>query len=427
MFKADTIFALATAPGRAAIAVIRISGEKAHDALCALVNKPVPSDRAMHLRVLRDPATGDVIDQALIVLFPESSSPTGQRYGELHLHGGVMASAAALKVLGSMDGLRSAAPGEFARRSFDNDRLDLLQIEGIADLVEAQTEAQRRQAMKLVQRGLTDRVAEWRSTLIDARASVEAVIDFSDDDLPSNLLDEALVPIAALSATMKDMLRGARAGSIVREGLEIAIIGPPNAGKSSLINLLSGRDIALTSPAPGTTRDVLEARCAIQGYLVTFLDTAGLRDTADPIEQAGVALARRRAKEADLRLIVWAPDCPQDPLPAENDILVWNKADIEPGPGVNVSTRSGEGVEKLVCAIAGCLSGVTAQADMIVRERHRQMLETAVAHLEGARTSDVELCAEELRLATQALDNLIGGVDCDEVLGQIFSQLCIGK
>lgn len=381
----------------------------------------------MHLRVLRDPASGDIIDHALIVLFSEASSPTGEQYGELHLHGGTMTSAAALKALCAMVGLRSAAPGEFARRGFENGRLDLLQIEGIADLVEAQTEAQHRQALRLLQGGLTSRVTEWRSILLHARALIEAVIDFSDDDLPSNLADEALYPITTLVASMKDMLRGARAGKIVREGLEIAIIGPPNAGKSSLINMLSGRDMALTSPTPGTTRDIIEARCAIDGYLVTFLDTAGLRDTDDPIERAGVALARRRSGEADLRLVVWAPDCQREPLPSDNDILVWNKADVDSGPGWNVSTLSGDGFEDLVSEIAKRLSSMTAEADIIVRERHRQMLENAVMHLERASVCDVELCAEELRLATEAVDSLIGGVDCEEVLGQIFSQLCIGK
>lgn len=423
----DTIFALATAPGRAAISIVRVSGERAHSAVNALFDNAVSSERVMHLRVLRDPETKDIIDQGLVVLFPEVSSPTGERYGELHLHGGMAAPSAALRALGTMIGLRMAEPGEFSRRALHNNRLDLTQIEGVADLVDAQTEGQRRQALRLLQGGFSGRVAEWREALIQARALVEATIDFSDEDLPDHLMDEAIGIVATLSADLHRSLAGARAGKIVREGFEVAIVGPPNVGKSSLINVLAGRDVALTAPTPGTTRDIIELGCAINGHLVTFLDTAGLRDSADPVEQAGVALARKRAEAADLRVMVWAPGCPRLPIAADNDILVWNKADIASGPGINISALTGKGVEGVMSALALRLGLVAAEADVVVRDRHREMLEAALEHLQAAGSVDIEVCAEELRLATSALDRLVGGVDCEDVLGQIFSELCIGK
>lgn len=381
----------------------------------------------MHLRLLRDPASTEILDQGLVVLFPDVSSPTGELYGELHLHGGVAAPAAALRALGAMPGMRLAEPGEFSRRALHNNRLDLSQIEGVADLVDAQTEGQRRQALRLLQGAFSGRVAEWRDALIHARALIEATIDFSDDDLPDHLINEALGVVASLSDQLRYALRGARAGRIVREGFEVAVIGSPNVGKSSLINLLAGREVALTAPTPGTTRDIIELKCAVHGHLVTFLDTAGLRDSADPVEQAGVALARRRAEAADLRVMVWAPGCPQQPIPSGEDILVWNKADIERGPGLNISALTGEGVDGLMDSVASHLCSVTVEADVVVRERHREMLETALHHLESIGSLSVDLCAEEMRLATLALDRLVGGVDCEDVLSQIFSQLCIGK
>lgn len=381
----------------------------------------------MRLRVLRDPLSKEIVDQGLVVLFPEVSSPTGELYGELHLHGGVAAPSAVLRALGAMSGLRMAEPGEFSRRALHNNRLDLTQIEGVADLVDAQTEGQRRQALKLLQGSFSGRVAEWREALIQARGLVEATIDFSDDDLPDHLVDEAFGIVAALSESLRGALRGARAGIIVREGFEVAIIGPPNVGKSSLINQLAGRDVALTAPTPGTTRDIIELRCAVNGHLVTFLDTAGLRDSADPVEQAGVTLARKRAQAADLRVIVSAPCSPRLPIEVDGDILVWNKSDVARGPGINISALSGEGIEGLVASIALHLERVTADADVVVRDRHREMLETALGHLELATGARIELCAEELRLATLALDRLVGSVDCEIVLGRIFSTLCIGK
>lgn len=429
MNRRDTIFALATAPGRAAIAVLRISGPAAHAAIDALCHGRVAPDRAMRLRRLRDPDSGETIDRALVVGFPSSASPTGEDYGELHVHGGAAVSAAIMRALGAMEGLRIAEPGEFARRSLENGRLDLTQVEGVADLVEAQTEAQRRQAVRLLEGGLSARIAGWRQALTRARALLEASIDFADEDLPEALVAEALAEVAGLAAEIGRALRGARAGAVVREGLEIAVIGAPNVGKSSLVNMLGEREVALTSPYPGTTRDVIELRCVIDGHLVIFLDTAGIRETADPVERAGVALAQRRAASADLRLVVRAPGCDGETAAAVDDILVWNKCDIAPGPGVNVSALTGEGLEALLAAVRDRLAAMTAEADVVVRARHRDMLEQALAHLEGAqaRAAELELCAEEVRLASDALDRLLGRVDCEQVLGEIFSRLCIGK
>lgn len=383
----------------------------------------------MRLRVLHDPETDEKIDHALVVAFPDTSSPTGEAYGELHVHGGVAVTAAVLRILGALPTLRMADPGEFVRRSLENKRIDLTQIEGIADLVDAQTDAQRRQAIRLLEGSFSARIGAWREILTRARALVEASIDFSEEDLPEALIPQAVSDIVGLADEIRNCLRGARAGAIVREGLEIAIIGSPNVGKSSIINMLAEREVALTSPYPGTTRDVIETCSVINGHLVIFLDTAGIRDTNDPVERAGVALARRRAAAADLRIVVWAPDCPCEPIVGENDILVWNKSDIASGPGVNVSALYGAGLDALVDVVSMRLASMTAEADVVVRARHREMLEQALAHLDSAseRSEEPELFAEEVRLACHALDRLIGQVDCDEVLGEIFSRLCIGK
>lgn len=383
----------------------------------------------MRLRVLRVPGTDEVIDHGLVVAFPASASPTGEVYGELHVHGGVAVPASILRALGAMPGLRMAEPGEFARRSLENNRLDLTQVEGIADLVAAQTEAQRRQAIRLVEGGLSSRVSDWRETLVQALALIEASINFADEELPEALIAEAIRGVGGLVDEVKRALRGARAGVIVREGLEIAVVGAPNVGKSSLINMLAGREVALTSAYPGTTRDVIELRCVIDGHMVVFLDTAGIRDTVDPVERAGVDLARRRAAAADLRIVVRAPDCPCDADICDGDILVWNKSDIAQGPGVNISALHGEGIETLLAAVSARLGAMTAEADVVVKARHREMLEKALMHLERAvaLSAEIELSAEELWLAGRALDKLVGRIDCEQVFGEIFSQLCIGK
>jgi len=427
--SADTIFALGTPPGVGAIAVVRISGPRAHHAVGALTSAPVSADRTMRLRTLRDPESGEILDRGLAVAFPQASSPTGEPYAELHVHGGVAAPAAVLRALTALPGLRLAEPGAFARRALQNERLDLTQVEGVADLVAAQTEAQRRQAVRLVEGTLSARVETWRRSLIHAQALLEASMDFADEDLPDALVPDALADVEALAAGIAKALRGAAAGDLVRDGLEIAIVGPPNAGKSSLVNLLGGRDIALTSPYPGTTRDVIELRCSVGAHLVIFLDTAGIRATTDPVERAGVALAQRRAAAADLRIVVWAPDCAQDPAPGPDDILVWNKCDVAPGPGINISALQGEGVERLLAEVARRLRVMTAEADVVVRARHHKVLREALACLERAvaHRDALELCAEDVRLAARALDQLIGRIDCEAVLGEIFSQLCIGK
>lgn len=429
MGSPDTIFALGTAPGVGAIAVVRLSGPRAHQAVSALTAVPATADRTMRLRTLRDPESGDVLDRGLAVAFPEASSPTGEPYAELHVHGGVAAPAAVLRALTALPGFRLADPGEFARRALQNERLDLTQIEGVADLVAAQTEAQRRQALRLVEGKLSARVETWRRSLTHVQALLEASIDFADEDLPDALVPDALQGVERLAAEIGKALGGGAAGTLVRDGLEIAIVGPPNAGKSSLINLLGGRDIALTSPYPGTTRDVIELRCSVGAHLVIFLDTAGIRATSDPVESAGVALAQRRAAAADLRVVVWAPGCGRDPAAGPDDILVWNKCDVTPGPGINISALRAEGVDQLLSEVERRLRTMTAEADVVVRARHHRVLRDAVACLERAvaHRDSLELCAEDVRLAGRALDQLIGRIDCEEVLGEIFSQLCIGK
>lgn len=430
-WERETIFALATAPGRAALAVVRISGPKADDALRSLAGD-LPRARHMALRTLRA-MDGEPIDQALVVRFLEEASFTGERVAELHLHGGRATVSRVLRELAALPGLRMAEPGEFTRRALLAGRMDLAQAESLADLIDAETEMQRAQALALLDGELSRKVARWRERLIEALAAIEASIDFSDEaDVPETVgsgLDRAFVALAdefsGLSATRSF-------GRSLREGFTVAIVGPPNAGKSTLLNRMAGEDVAISSPVPGTTRDLIRVQVDMLGLPVWLVDTAGLRETEDEIESIGVARARAAAAGADLRLLVesadarWAGDLPDARV---GDIRVWLKADIGGGRGdLSVSVRDDTGIDQLRQAISDRLKMRAPASTVTATERQAAHLDKAAALLRNAASEDrPEIVAEHVRRAARELELVVGVVDVEQVLDDVFSRFCIGK
>jgi tRNA modification GTPase len=427
----DTIFAPATARGKAGLAVVRISGPGAFAALQVLGGGH-PEPRRMVLRRLRD-ASGLLLDEALVVRFEAGSSFTGEPAVELHLHGSHATVAAVLAALAEMPRLRLAQPGEFARRALENGCLDLSQVEGLADLIDAETEAQRRQALAVLSGALGKRADSWRERLVRAAALIEATIDFADEDVPSDVTPEVRAIVDEVRDDLLHELAGAAMAERIRDGFEVAIVGLPNVGKSTLLNALAGREAALTSEVAGTTRDVIEVRMDLAGLPVTLLDTAGLRDTADPVERMGVDLARRRALAADLRLfLVDARGLPEGFEPSGDDIVVAGKADLTGDPGA-ISPLTGQGLDALIGRIGELLSARASRASTVIRARHQAAIRRAVGRLDAAALAlaqgrpATELVAEDLRGALAAIEALVGRVDVEHLLDEIFSRFCIGK
>jgi tRNA modification GTPase len=452
----DTIFALSSGRPPAAIAVVRVSGPQAGAALAALIGK-IPEPRRAALARLRDPASQEIIDEGLALWFPGPRSETGEDTAELQLHGGRAVIAGVLAALGRIEGCRPAEAGEFTRRAFENGRLDLTRVEGLAELIGAETEAQRRQAFRQMKGVLGDRAERWRTALIEALALVEARIDFADEgDVPEDLIGPALTRVSALRQEITQALADQRRGERLREGLVVAIAGPPNAGKSSLLNRLARRDAAIVSPFAGTTRDVIEVHLDLDGFPVTLLDTAGIRDSLDPVEQEGVRRARERAGSADL--VLWVMDAsaggeiPGDVIaqefPNNAKWIIWNKIDLVSAlrikslrsiiqkidyPSYFISALDDAGFDEFLPALvnhAGRFLGSTEPA-LVTRDRHRRALANALAALDRALQERPpireEVVAEELRLAAAALGRLVGRVDVEDVLDVIFRDFCIGK
>jgi tRNA modification GTPase len=427
----DTIYATATARGRAGLAVVRISGPQAFAATEALCGH-LPARRRAGLRRLT--WSGDLLDEALVLTFAEGASFTGEAVVELQLHGGPAVVGAVLRALSEQSDLRLAEPGEFTRRALENGVLDLTQVEGLADLIDAETEAQRRQAVQVLSGSVGRRVEFWRRDLIRAGALLEATIDFADEDVPIDVAPEVLMLIDRLMADLGREAAGVTSAERIRDGFEVAIVGPPNVGKSTLLNRLAGREAAITSEIAGTTRDVIEVRMEVAGLPVTVLDTAGLRETEDRLEQAGIDRALARAEAADLRLFLTEQGTVSGLQPRDQDVVVVGKADtLSSVDGLAVSGLTGEGVAELMARIGEILQGRVAAAGALVRERHRIAVTSAIAALAEARAevvrddSRVELAAEHLRRAVRALDALVGRVDVDDLLGEIFASFCIGK
>lgn len=427
----DTIYALATARGRSGLAVVRVSGPAAYAAGLALCST-LPAARVAGLRRLV--WRGELLDEALVVSFAEGASFTGESVLELHCHGGPAVVGAVLRALAEQPGLRLAEPGEFTRRALENGVLDLAQVEGLADLIDAETEAQRRQAVRVLSGSVGKKVDGWRRDLIRAGALLEATIDFADEDVPVDVSPEVLALIDRLMTDLGREAAGVAAAERIRDGFEVAIVGAPNAGKSTLLNQLAGREAAITSEIAGTTRDVIEVRMEIAGLPVTFLDTAGLRDTEDRLERAGIDRALARAQAADLRLFLTDGSVVPGLQPLDDDLVVTGKSDTISGiSGLAVSGKTGAGVPELMARIGEILGERVGSAGALVRERHRVAVTTAIAALAESRAevlrldSRVELAAEHLRQAVRGLDALVGRVDVDDLLGEIFASFCIGK
>jgi tRNA modification GTPase len=430
----DTIYALASARGKAGVSVIRVSGPDAHIALSFLTEVPKPrlaSLRRLHWQNV-------FLDEALVLVFEAGASFTGEKSVELQVHGGQAVVSAVLKALSEMNGLRLAEAGEFTRRALENGCLDLTQVEGLADLIDAETEMQRVQSLRVLSGAIGKKVGDWRKDLIRAAALLEATIDFADEDVPVDVMPEVRDLLNGLLSGFITEIEGTKISERIREGFEVAIVGRPNAGKSTLLNAFAGRKAAITSEIAGTTRDVIEVKMDVDGLAVTFLDTAGLRETEDAVETLGVELAIGRAGNADMRIFLMEDQ--DDDLPVvfqQGDLRVLGKADTFEEQDCQfmhrVSGLTGEGVSRLLSAVSATLSERAVGAATLTRARHRSAIFQAKLALDAALHEldrpvvIIEIAAEELRIAIHALEVLLGEIDVETLLGEIFSSFCIGK
>ena len=427
----DTIFAQATAQGRAGVCVVRISGPQAF-VIAEKIAAPLPKRREAAVRQIID-ADGGAIDSALVLTFAGPASFTGEDVVELHLHGSIAVVRAVLSLLSAFPETRLADPGEFTRRAMENGKLDLTQVEGLGDLIEAETEAQRKQALRVLSGHLGQHVEAWRENLIRAAALLEVTIDFADEDVPVDVSPEVRDLLGTVNEELKREIAGTHTAERIRTGFEVAIIGRPNAGKSTLLNALAGRDAAITSSVAGTTRDVIEVRMDLGGLPVTLLDTAGLREGADEVEAIGIDRALTRSAQADLRIFLVEED---EQLPVEmqaGDIRVLPKADLRSNPAGSVSGVTGQGIGQLVDEVQSILSARSLTAGLATHERHRVALQKAADGLAFAMSvldhgpDQYDIAAEELRHSIRALESLVGRIDVENLLDVIFSSFCLGK
>ena len=436
--RQDTIFALSTAPGRAGVAVVRVSGPDAVRALEVLTRKPAPPPRNAAMTGFFD-SSEKLIDRGLVIYFQAPASFTGEDVAEFHVHGGRAIVGAMLEALAAL-GLRPAEPGEFTRRAVENGKIDLTQAEAIADLVDAETDAQRRQALRQYDGALAELYEGWRADLIKAGAWAEAAIDFSDEELPADTHARTRAAIAGILQDICRHLDDARRGEMLREGLHLTVIGPPNAGKSSLVNALARRDVVIVAEIAGTTRDVIEVRMDLGGYPVILADTAGLRDTSEIIEAEGVRRARARAESADLVLLLLDGSAADPfaglPQGTRGDLIVFNKSDL-PWPakrdGISISLKTGAGMDAMIDALTAKVRDRLerpTEAPVLTRARHRHALEDAARSLQHALAApddQPELLAEDLRLPLRSIGRITGRVDIEDVLDVVFRDFCIGK
>lgn len=445
----DTIFALSTARGRAGVAVFRLSGPDAGPVIERLTGREPPPARRAVLRAFHDPVDGGEIDRGLVLFFPAPASFSGEDMAEFHVHGGRGVVEAMTSALGTCDGLRLADAGEFTRRAFENGKLDLTAVEGLADLIAAETEAQRAQALRQMRGDLAALYEGWRSDLVAALAHLEAEIDFAEEELPEGMWQRVAPDLEVLAQEIGRHLDDNRRGERLRDGYRVVLLGAPNVGKSSILNNLAQREAAIVAATAGTTRDVIEVHLDLDGLPVTIVDTAGLRDVSEVVEAEGVRRALTAAEEADLKLFVaeapqWEADVARlDPLLDEASLVLINKCDLEPGLGLpgavptgqsmlTVSARTGAGMTQLIAALTQAVSaGLEAsEAPPITRARHRQALEDCCNHLAAALSGDgaaSELVAEDVRLAARALGRITGRVDVEDILDVVFADFCIGK
>jgi tRNA modification GTPase len=438
----DTIFALSSGRGLAAVAVVRISGPQAREALERLVGKVPEPRRAAHA-IVRDPASGEIIDDALALFFPGPRSETGEDMVEFQVHGGRAILAAVFQALENIDGFRPARAGEFTRRALLNDKLDLSAVEGLGDLIAAETEAQRRQALLQYRGALARKVEEWREMLTRSLATLEASIDFVDEgDVPEDLLSPAVRIASGLLDEIRGALKDAQRGERLREGFVVAIAGPPNAGKSTLLNRLARREAAIVTDIPGTTRDLIEVSLDLNGVPVILVDTAGVRETSDPVELEGVRRALARAESADLLLWMVEAGAPTTPsVPAAREaVVVRSKADrvdsdvqrqTAQGGALVLSVQTGQGMDALIELLSRKADALGGEPALVTHARQRQALSEAADRIASAisvaAAGREEIVAEELRLALRAFGRITGRVDVEDVLDLVFRNFCIGK
>ncbi|MEX5563670.1 tRNA uridine-5-carboxymethylaminomethyl(34) synthesis GTPase MnmE [Pseudophaeobacter sp. 1A16562] len=427
----DTIFALASAQGKAGVSVIRVSGPQALEAMNALCVTAVPVP-GRGLRVLTD-AAGDPLDEALVLSFAAPHSFTGENVVEFQVHGSMAVVSAVLDALGEIDGLRQAEPGEFTRRALENGQLDLAQVEGLADLIDAETEAQRKQAQVVLSGAIGQLAERWRSDLIRAASLIEVTIDFADEEVPVDVTPEVSSLLAGVQKDLETEVAGVKIAERIRSGFEVAIVGAPNVGKSTLLNALAGREAAITSEYAGTTRDIIEVKMDLAGLPVTLLDTAGLRDTEDHVESIGIALARKRAENADIRVFLAEASETPDVEMQDGDIRLLPKADARDDAEDAISGKTGQGIDRLVEHIATVLKSRSAHPGISTRNRHREALSSALKSLHQAQSvlelgpEHYDLAAEDMRSAIRSLELLVGRVGVENLLDEIFSSFCLGK
>ena len=442
-----TIYALSSGPGIAGVAVIRVSGEDTSKVIKLITGKDLPVPRVATLREMNNINTNELIDEGLVIWFPGPQSYTGEDLAEFHVHGSRAVVAALHASISKIKNCRLAEPGEFTKRAFQNKKINLMKAESIGDLISSETEIQRKQAIKIMNGKSSDKFNSWREKLLKILSHVEAKIDFPDEDLPQDILLEIKKTSEQVLKEIIKILEDQKVGERIREGFKIAIVGPTNAGKSSLLNYLSKRDVAIVSEVAGTTRDVIETHLDLDGYPVIISDTAGIRDSKNEIEKKGIKLALNKAEEADLRLVVIEPKNLDftgflKDLFDENSILVINKSDllqknldeqIKKLEHVLISIIKNSNLDILINKIKNKLKNkfISSEDILITRERHRQHLEQCVEHLKNfsykKKNDDLDKGAEDLRLATRHLGMIVGKVDVEEILSSIFNDFCIGK
>ena len=443
-----TIFSLSSGPGVSGVAIIRISGPDCKKIIDKMVNSPLPAPRVATLKKINKINTNELIDQGLILWFPGPYSYTGEDLLEFHVHGSRAVIDAIIKSISEIKNCRLAEPGEFTKKAFQNGKINLLQAESVADLISSETEIQRRQAIEIMKGNHSSKYENWRNKLIKILSNIEAKIDFPDEDLPENILEKIKNTTSQLIKEMSKALDDQNVGERIREGFKIAILGPTNAGKSSLLNYLSKREVAIVSEFAGTTRDIIETHLNIDGYPVVMSDTAGIREAKDEIEKRGIKLALKKAEDADLNIVVIEPKSGyftgvlKGLINSEKTILVVNKLDLgidkiekelKNFNPIYISIKKEKNLSMLIKIIRDKLKNKFLSTDdtLITRERHRQHLKQCLNYLENFETkkaeNDFEKAAEDLRLATRHLGMIVGKVDVEEILDSIFSDFCIGK
>ena len=442
-----TIYALSSGPGVSGIAVIRVSGKNTSQVIKKLTGSSLPAPRVATLKKFNKNGQKSLIDEGVIIWFPAPNSYTGEDLVEFHVHGSRAVINAMQLAISKIKNCRLAEPGEFTKRAFQNGRINLLKAESIAALISSETEIQRKQALKIMSGKSADKFNSWRKKLLQIMSHVEAKIDFPDEDLPKKIINDVQKTSSKVLKEIKKTLNDQKVGERIREGFKIAIVGPPNSGKSSLINYLSKRDVAIVSETAGTTRDVIETHLNLDGYPVIISDTAGIRSSKNEIEKKGIKIALKRAEDADLKLVIVSSKnlgftSVLKGLLTKNAILIVNKSDLLKGKlnskfrkhdHVLISIKKDSNLNKLILKIKSKLKNkfTTTEDILITRERHRQNLLNCVQHLENFQkkksAQDFDKAAEDLRLATRHLGMIVGKVDVEELLGSIFNDFCIGK